>query len=144
MPVGTVQVSCVLSARLTKVVATDANYVPPVRKHSENDYYLGYYCPNTGMSSFTPCPNGQFSGKGAAACTNCPKGHHCPNSFTTPVQCPPGSYAIGNDLSSVSWDGIFQQCVVCPQGSYCAALDNFPTALPTPAGPGNLYYASRQ
>ena len=51
----------------------------------------GYYCPSTGLSSYSTCPSGQYSNDGASSCSNCAAGKYQDSSAQTScISCPAG------------------------------------------------------
>jgi len=88
---------------------------------------MGYYCPNTNMTTPIPCNGGYYcSNAGQISRTSCNAGYYCPNSgsLSSSTSCPVGFYCPGL--------GNFAP-FACPLGSYCP-VTNLSVAVPCTAG----------
>jgi hypothetical protein len=90
------------------------------KQSSCDDCPMGYYCPNSNMSTYTN--------------HICPVGHYCPLGTVAPIDCDVGYF---NDVQGVQAQ---EDCKPCTPGSYCDTAGISVVSGPCMAG----YYCSGQ
>ncbi|KAJ8695635.1 hypothetical protein PTI98_008215 [Pleurotus ostreatus] len=70
----------------------------------------GYYIPNAGATTETPCIRGTYSAtQGSTSCLSCPAGSMCPSdALANPQKCSPGRYSTGGAV----------ECTWCSPGTF--------------------------
>ena len=110
----------------------------------------GYYCPNTGMSSYIEfrCEPGYYCPPGTGDYRNvqneCPNGSFCETGSVQPKPCPDGYYTDGPEPNCTPCSA-GEVCIQidgtgatggqeCPAGFYCPGGDVSPLPVPCPRG----------
>ena len=98
-----------LSGSSSQSACETGTYQPHKRSSSCIQCPVGYYCNETGLSSYET--------------RICPRGHYCPLGTSQPIECPTGRYGATQGMIEEN------DCTLCTPGKYCTD-----TALTEPQG----------